>query len=100
HARGLVHRDIKPANVYVCAHTHPPDLVKLLDFGLVRDARASDPALSSANVLVGTPLFLSPEAIRAPERVDARADIYGVGAVAYFLMTGRTPFRGRTTIEV
>lgn len=100
HARGLVHRDIKPTNVYVCAHTHPPDLVKLLDFGLVRDARASDPALSSANLLVGTPLFLSPEAIRAPERVDARADIYGVGAVAYFLMTGRTPFRGRNTIEV
>src|SRR5688572_27603182 len=59
HARGLVHRDIKPANVYVCAHAHPPDLVKLLDFGLVRDVtHESEPAVSGAHVLVGTPLFL------------------------------------------
>ncbi|HEY6726766.1 MAG TPA: serine/threonine-protein kinase [Polyangiaceae bacterium] len=101
HERGLVHRDIKPANVYVCAHAHPPDLVKLLDFGLVREVtHASDPSVSAAHVLLGTPLFLSPEAISTPERVDARADIYGVGAVAYFLMTGKTPFSGRNTIEV
>ena len=101
HASGLVHRDIKPANVYVCAHAHPPDLVKLLDFGLVREiTRASDPAVSGANLLVGTPLFLSPEAISTPDQVDARADIYGVGAVAYFLVTGRTPFSGRNTVEV
>ena len=101
HAGGLVHRDIKPANVYVCAHTHPPDLVKLLDFGLVREVtRASDPAVSHANTLVGTPLFLSPEAISTPDQVDERADIYGVGAVAYFLVTGKTPFSGRNTVEV
>lgn len=101
HARGLVHRDIKPANIYVCAHAHPPDLVKLLDFGLVRDVtRVSDPAVSSCNLLVGTPLFLSPEAISNPEQVDARADIYAVGAVAYFLVTGKTPFTGRNMVEI
>jgi len=101
HARGLVHRDIKPANVYVCAHAHPPDLVKLLDFGLVREVtRTGDPAVSGANLLVGTPLFLSPEAISTPDQVDQRADIYGVGAVAYFLVTGKTPFSGRNTVEV
>ena len=101
HARGLVHRDIKPANVYVCAHAHPPDLVKLLDFGLVREvSHANDPALSGESVLIGTPLFLSPEAISTPDQVDARSDIYGVGAVAYFLVTGRTPFSGRNTVEV
>jgi serine/threonine-protein kinase len=101
HARGLVHRDIKPANVYVCARDYPPDFVKLLDFGLVREVDAgSDPAVSGANALVGTPLFLSPEAITLPDQVDARADIYGVGAVAYFLLTGRTPFQGRNAVEV
>ena len=101
HARGLVHRDIKPANVYVCARDYPPDFVKLLDFGLVREVDAgSDPAVSGADTLVGTPLFLSPEAITTPDQVDARADIYGVGAVAYFLMTGRTPFQGRNAVEV
>lgn len=101
HARGLVHRDIKPANVYVCAHAHPPDLVKLLDFGLVREVtHVSDPAVSGADLLLGTPLFLSPEAISTPDQVDTRADIYGVGAVAYFLVTGKTPFSGRNTVEV
>jgi len=101
HVRGLVHRDIKPANVYVCAHAHPPDLVKLLDFGLVREvARPVDPAVSGANMLIGTPLFLAPEAISTPDQVDERADIYGVGAVAYFLVTGKTPFSGRNTVEV
>lgn len=101
HARGLVHRDIKPANVYVCAHAHPPDLVKLLDFGLVREVtRAVDAAVSGANMLIGTPLFLSPEAISTPDQVDERSDIYGVGAVAYFLVTGKTPFSGRNTVEV
>lgn len=101
HARGLVHRDIKPANVFLCAHAYPPDLVKLLDFGLVREVDpAGDPGATGTNMLIGTPLFLSPEAISAPDRVDARADIYGLGAVAYFLVTGKTPFSGRNAVEV
>ncbi|MFK7986417.1 MAG: serine/threonine-protein kinase [Sandaracinaceae bacterium] len=131
HSLGLVHRDIKPDNIMVCRRGGIPDVVKVLDFGLVKDfasgqrreqevrqqtgPRAAPEAGSSrdssldvarerhqelsADTIMGTPLYMAPEAVSTPEDVDARADIYALGAVLYFLLTGRPLFRGNL-IEV
>jgi eukaryotic-like serine/threonine-protein kinase len=101
HGIGLIHRDIKPANIYVYRRGEIADFVKVLDFGLVRELGGSgNVSLSSANAVVGTPLYLSPEALLDPARVDARADIYGLGCVAYYLTTGTTPFTGQNMVEI
>jgi serine/threonine-protein kinase len=101
HGIGLIHRDIKPANIYVCRRGDIPDFVKVLDFGLVRELNSDqNTSLSSADAVVGTPLYLSPEAILKPSQIDARADIYGLGGVAYFLATGSTPFTGQNMVEI
>ncbi len=101
HGIGLVHRDIKPANLHLCRRGDISDFVKVLDFGLVREVK-NDVAVGESNVnaIVGTPLYLSPEAIVSPGRIDARADIYGLGCVAYFLLTGHPPFDGETVVEL
>jgi serine/threonine-protein kinase len=106
HGIGLIHRDIKPANLYLCRRGGVPDVVKVLDFGLVREL-TSDGNLNASNIkgsnvdtVVGTPLYLSPEAILSPERLDARADLYGLVGVAYFLLTGSAPFGGRGVVEI
>lgn len=101
HGVGLIHRDIKPANIYVCRRGDIADFVKVLDFGLVREVNGSrDVSLSRANAVVGTPLYLSPEALLNPAQIDARADIYGLGGVAYYLATGTPPFNGRNVVEI
>jgi serine/threonine-protein kinase len=101
HLIGLIHRDIKPANIHLCRRGEVPDVVKVLDFGLVREIKADgDVAGSNVNAVVGTPLYMSPEAILAPDKVDPRADIYGVGGVAYYLLTGRAPFSGESVVEI
>ena len=100
HHAGMVHRDVKPANVFLTARGGMRDFVKVLDFGLVKTADASEANLTSANAITGTPLYLSPEGITAPEDVDARADVYAVGAVAYYLLTGQPPFTGKTVAEI
>jgi serine/threonine-protein kinase len=101
HGIGLIHRDIKPANIYVCRRGDIADFIKVLDFGLVRESnRSSNVSLSRGEAVVGTPLYLSPEAIVRPADVDARADIYGLGGVAYYLATGTTPFSGQSMVEV
>jgi eukaryotic-like serine/threonine-protein kinase len=101
HGVGLIHRDIKPANIYLCQRGEIPDFVKVLDFGLVRELNGDrNVSLSSADAVVGTPLYLSPEAILKPSQIDARADIYGLGGVAYFLATGTTPFTGQNMVEI
>ena len=101
HGIGLIHRDIKPENVILCERGGVPDVAKVVDFGLVRDLEpASGARLTQANVIHGTPLYLSPEAIRAPDAVDARSDLYGLGAVGYYLLTGTHVFGGATTVEV
>jgi serine/threonine-protein kinase len=114
HAAGLIHRDIKPANIMVCLYGGIPDFVKLLDFGLVKDIAAPDetetptPAagmtevglLSQDGSLLGTPLYMSPESMSNPGGLDARADLFAIGAVGYFLLTGKAPFPGRTAIEI
>ncbi|HWA74523.1 MAG TPA: serine/threonine-protein kinase [Polyangiaceae bacterium] len=103
HGVGLVHRDVKPANVILCDRRGQPDTAKVVDFGLVKDLTAFGRpklTLSATNTIVGTPLYLAPEAIVAPETVDARADIYALGAVGYYLLTGRPVFSGSSLLEV
>jgi hypothetical protein len=101
HGIGLIHRDIKPANIFLCEQGGEPDVAKVLDFGLVKEVRGNDAvALTQADTLTGTPLYMSPEAIRAPESLDGRSDLYALGAVGYFLVTGRPVFEGRTLVEV
>jgi serine/threonine-protein kinase len=102
HARGLIHRDIKPANVILCERGGQPAVAKVVDFGLVKRIHAGAEASTSTATagIIGTPLYLSPEAILKPESVDARSDLYGLGAVAYFLLTGAPPFSGSTVVEI
>ncbi|HKP57321.1 MAG TPA: serine/threonine-protein kinase [Polyangiales bacterium] len=101
HRVGLVHRDVKPANVMLCERGGVKDVVKVLDFGLIKslDSR-SNGTDTDIDRIVGTPLYLSPEALTAPETVDARSDLYAVGALGYFLLTGVPPFSGRNVLEV
>ncbi|MFO0659971.1 MAG: serine/threonine-protein kinase [Polyangiaceae bacterium] len=99
HAAGLVHRDIKPANIFLCEHTGTTDVVKVLDFGIVRQLRAPAGALTDRRG-VGTPHYISPEAISAPDTVSAQSDLYSLGAVGYYLLTGRPVFDASTPIEV
>jgi serine/threonine-protein kinase len=101
HRAGLVHRDVKPANMIVCERGGEGDVAKVLDFGLVKgiDAKDASPHQGEGG-LTGTPLYMAPESITAPDHVDARSDLYAVGAVAYFLLTGGPPFRAATVAEV
>ena len=101
HARGLVHRDVTPANVYLCRMGLDYDFVKVLDFGLVKfnDQRAIEHTLmGAAHTTAGTPAFMAPELIVEGE-VDARADVYALGCVAYYLLTGQLVFEAETADE-
>jgi len=100
HGAGLIHRDIKPANIILCERGGMFDVVKVVDFGLVRELESAATALSRAGVVSGTPLYLAPEAIHSPADIDARVDIYALGGVMYYLLVGDHVFRGRTTMEV
>ena len=101
HARGLVHRDIKPANIYVCRVGLEYDFVKVLDFGLVKHANGSTAAtqLTAETVAMGTPAYMAPEAILG-EEVDRPADVYGLGCLMYFLLTGRIVFDADTPMRL
>jgi serine/threonine-protein kinase len=97
HAAGLVHRDLKPGNVIVATVGGQRDVAKLLDFGLVQDLSAdADDRLTRAGTLLGTPAYMSPEQAAGESAVDARGDVYGLGALAFFALTGRPPFQGKT----
>jgi serine/threonine-protein kinase len=101
HAKGLIHRDIKPANLMLCDRGGIADMVKVLDFGLVKQlASDTDPELSSVNVLMGTPLYMSPETISEPDAVDSAADVYALCAVGFYLLTGTSVFEGKTVVEI
>jgi serine/threonine-protein kinase len=97
HAAGLVHRDLKPSNIIVATLGGQHDVAKLLDFGLVQDlATVSDPdRLTRTGTVLGTPAYMSPEQAGG-EAVDARGDVYSLGAVAFFALGGRPPFEGAT----
>jgi len=101
HAAGLVHRDIKPSNIYVCREGLQCDFVKVLDFGLARDRRpdAVHLTMQTGERLTGTPAYMAPEVIMGATEVDPRADIYALGCVAYFLLTGQLVFEGTTPMK-
>jgi serine/threonine-protein kinase len=93
HGKGLVHRDIKPENIMVCRYGGEYDFVKILDYGLVKSTgHPHSRDLTRSQRILGTPLYMSPERLRDPADVDARADIYAVGAVAYLMLTGKRMF--------
>jgi serine/threonine-protein kinase len=101
HASGLIHRDIKPANIFVCHARTIADLVKVLDFGVVKDLRAVEAGnVTLAGALVGTPDYIAPESISHATPPDPRTDLYSLGAVAYRMLTGTPVFEGRTTMEI
>ena len=101
HSQGLVHRDIKPANVMLNRRGCQPDVVKVLDFGLVKAIEQPEGGLHAiGGSLTGTPLYMSPESIQAPLSVDARSDIYAVGAIGYFLLTGHPVFEAANLAEL
>jgi serine/threonine protein kinase len=96
-----VHRDIKPANIMLNRRGGEPDVVKVLDFGLVKaleDERQM--SMTQQQSLTGTPLYMSPEAIQMPNSVDARSDIYAVGAVGYYLLTGGPVFDAENVMDL
>jgi eukaryotic-like serine/threonine-protein kinase len=101
HGIGLIHRDIKPANIMLCSQGGERDVVKLLDFGLVKElAVDADAQLTGVSTLVGTPQYMAPESILDPSSADARTDIYALGAVAYYLLAGVDVFVGKSVLEV
>lgn len=104
HGLGLIHRDVKPANIMLCNQGGQMDVVKVLDFGLVKDitpggAEAS-PRLTQTEAITGTPLYMSPEAVTNPQALDARSDLYALGAVGYYLLAGVHVFDGASIVEV
>src|SRR4029079_13707412 len=102
HAHGLVHRDIKPANIFVCRLGPDDDFVKVLDFGLVKHAApaGTQTELTVAGNAAGTPDYMSPEVALASPDVDGRADIYSLGCVAYFLLTGQIAFTADSALPI
>jgi len=102
HAIGLVHRDIKPANIYACRMGIEYDFVKVLDFGLVKheDRSAAPTLLTNDPIIMGTPGYMAPEVILGGVDVDRRADVYAVGCVAYFLLTGELIFDADTPMKL
>jgi hypothetical protein len=100
HDASLIHRDIKPANVILCEYSWRADMAKVLDFGLVKEIGTRDAAVTGTEAIMGTPLYLSPEAILTPDKADARSDLYSVGALGYFLLTGQTVFTGDSVLEI
>jgi len=99
HQRGLVHRDIKPANIMLCRLGNRADVVKVLDFGLVKEF-GENSGVTLERSITGTPDFISPEAIVDSSTVGPVSDLYAVGAVAYWLLTARSVFVGNTLVEV
>ena len=102
HEAGLVHRDIKPANIYVCTLGKTPDFVKVLDFGLVmsaEDAKTRLTRLTHEGLATGTPAYMAPE-MATRGQIDARADLYSLGCVAYFLLTGQLVFDSKSPMKM
>ena len=103
HALGLIHRDIKPGNIFLCRRGGVTDCVKVLDFGLVREYRADSAEKltpDGEDLIEGTPWFMPPEAIQGSVPVDPRSDLYSLGALGYFLLTGQYIFEADSVAEI
>ncbi|MCA9756180.1 MAG: serine/threonine protein kinase [Candidatus Eisenbacteria bacterium] len=103
HRRGIVHRDIKPANIYLCRYGADLDFVKVLDFGLVKNAgevTKFETQLTFDGMVCGTPGFMAPEAVTGSETVNPASDIYALGCVGYWLLTGQLVFEGDSFMDI
>jgi serine/threonine protein kinase len=102
HAAGLIHRDVKPANILACHWGLKWDFVKVLDFGLVKAqwSVGGDERLTNEGMVAGTPAYMAPEAALGGRELDARVDLYGLGCVAHWLLTGERVFDGETPMEL
>ncbi|HEX3726855.1 MAG TPA: serine/threonine-protein kinase [Pirellulales bacterium] len=101
HKQGLIHRDIKPGNIFSAQRGGVYDVAKLLDFGLAKPIAAdSSVHLTQEGAITGSPLYMSPEQALGDSEPDARSDIYSLGAVAYYLLTGAPPFEGERAIRI
>jgi serine/threonine-protein kinase len=103
HLAGLVHRDVKPANIFVCRYGQELDFVKVLDFGLVKSSVVAWPEeakLTGKGFIPGTPEYISPETARGDVDVDWRSDLYALGCVAYYLLTGTHLFADSSPVRI
>src|SRR5262249_40743788 len=105
HAHGIIHRDIKPANLFVTRRPDGSRGVKVLDFGISKiqgDAGGDggESTVTKSYTLLGSPHYMSPEQMRGAHDVDGRADVWAMGVVAYYLVTGRRPFEGETITDI
>jgi serine/threonine-protein kinase len=101
HGLGLVHRDLKPGNIFLAVRGGEADVAKVLDFGLVKLTKDPEaPELSSDLTVSGTPMYMAPEQALGDRSLDARADIYALGAMMYYALTGRPPFTGETAFAI
>lgn len=100
HSLGLIHRDIKPQNVMLCKRGGEEDTVKVLDFGLARNLDPTDLSrVTETQLLIGTPLYIAPERILDPTCMDPSSDIYSLGILGYYLLTGREPFEAADSMD-
>ena len=101
HAAGLIHRDLKPGNLYISERGGLCDFVKVLDFGLVKLVQEPSAAqLTADHVISGTPLYMAPEQALGDEKLDARSDLYALGAIAYHMLSGQPPFQDENPMAV
>jgi eukaryotic-like serine/threonine-protein kinase len=104
HSRGIVHRDLKPGNLFLTRGVDGRPLVKVLDFGISKTldtgVGGEGLALTKTEMLLGSPLYMSPEQMRSSKHVDERSDLWGLGAIAYELLTGKVPFEADTILEL
>ena len=103
HERGVIHRDVKPENIFL-SQRDGVDFVKVLDFGVSKTVRAGDGdealRLTHTGMVLGTPLYMSPEQARGEEQIDHRIDVYALGVILYECLTGETPFRGTNYLGI
>lgn len=101
HGRGIIHRDIKPSNVFITQRGGLYDFVKVLDFGLARQVRsAQETGLTKTGMVFGTPRYMAPETVYGAQKADGRSDLYNLGGVAYWLLTGRPLFASSSSIDL
>jgi eukaryotic-like serine/threonine-protein kinase len=102
HALGIIHRDLKPQNMFLAERPGGQSLIKVLDFGIAKSLETSetDPSLTTSQNVVGSPVYMSPEQLRASKHVDGRTDIWSLGVIMFELLTGGLPFAGDSVMEL